>query len=230
VKTAMILAAGRGERLKPLTNQCPKSLCTIRSKPLIAYHLERLREAGIEQVIINHAWLGDQIRRYVGDGSAFDLQVRYSAEPPGGLETGGGLQHALPLLGDTPFICVNADIYCDFDFRLLQPLLPQQAAQLVLVPNPQHLQGDFGLESQRLVLSPQQYTYSGIAVYFPSVLAELPVGCYSIADILKQWIEAGRVNGTVHRGLWKDIGCRQRLEEAQEMVVQRSSLMAASIP
>ena len=218
VKTAMILAAGRGERLKPITDSCPKSLCKVGNEPLIVYHLNNLARAGIRDIVINHAWLGGKIRQYLGNGAAFNVNIQYSPEPPGGLETGGGIFQALPLLGDQPFVCVNADIYTDFDFSLLNSPRDNFEAHLVLVNNPQHNEkGDFGLSARGIVQNtPRKHTFSGIAVYSPGAFKHKHIGRYSVTPMIRTSVVSEKVSGEIYEGLWIDIGCMDRLREANQ--------------
>jgi N-acetyl-alpha-D-muramate 1-phosphate uridylyltransferase len=217
VKTAMILAAGRGERLKPLTDSCPKSLCPVGKEPLIVHHIYRLQHAGIENIVINHAWLGGKIRQFLGNGHSFGVNIAYSAEPPGGLETGGGIVQALPLLGDETFICVNADIYCDFDFSQLINLEGKGSIYLVLVKNPEHNpKGDFGIDHPWVTLHPKTHTFSGIALYHPRDFLRLSRGRFSLAPWLLAMVNQRKVKAISHSGIWIDIGCKQRLEEANQ--------------
>lgn len=213
MKTAMILAAGRGERLKPLTDQVPKAMCLVKGMPLIEYHVENLARAGFERLVINHAWLGDQIRRHLGNGSRWNVEICYSPETPGGLETGGGIVNALPLLGDQPFLTVNADIYTDFTFDNFH-LAPQSLVQLLLVNNPD--KGDFGLNQGRVVNQDRKYTFAGIACYHPDLFASFTIGRYSITPTLRSLSEQGRIGGTVLDGRWIDIGTVERLRSANQ--------------
>jgi MurNAc alpha-1-phosphate uridylyltransferase len=212
MKTAMILAAGRGERLKPITDTRPKALCLVNNKPLIQYHVERLAEAGFERVIINHAYLGGQIRAYLGNGSAWGLSIYYSPEPPGGLETAGGIVNALPLLGDTPFVTVNADIMTDYNFASLA--LPQNSlAHVVLIQKPSYYQqGDFNLSAAgELENTPKIYTFSGIACYHPTFFNGATLGRYSVTPMLRSCAERKQATAEVYGGEWLDIGSPVRL-------------------
>jgi N-acetyl-alpha-D-muramate 1-phosphate uridylyltransferase len=220
MKTAMLLAAGRGERLKPLTDKRPKALCLVHNKPLIEHHIIRLARSGFDRVVINHAYLGGQIRSFCGDGARFGIEICYSAEPPGGLETGGGIVNALPLLGKRPFITINADIYTDFD--LLQIATDEVThATVVLTPkNPSynHL-GDFGLTGDnQLTNSPRDYTFAGIACYHPSLFIACQPGRYSVAPLIREWVAAHLVTGILHPGVWFDIGSLERLHAANQVI------------
>ncbi len=218
MKTAMILAAGRGKRLKPLTDMIPKSLCPVQGKPLIEHHINKLAQAGFSRIVINHAHLGGQIRQYLGTGRQWGIDILYSPEPPGGLETGGGIVNALDLLGSEPFITVNADIYTDYDFKRLQ-LPTTSSAHLVLVKNDSRLQhfGDFGLSADNFIMNNRkEYTFAGIACYRPALFTPLIAGRYSIIPKLRQWIGENIVTGELHAGKWYDIGSHFRLQIANE--------------
>ncbi len=209
---AMILAAGRGERMRPLTDATPKPLLKVQEKPLLVHHLIALKHAGVSQVVINHAWLGEQIEALIGDGAEYGLQVKYSPEPAGGLETAGGIFHALPLLGGEPFIVVNGDIWCDYPFKALPSQL-QGVAHLVMVDNPpQHPEGDFSLHQQQLALSSDNaLTYSGIAVFHPDFFAKCQAGRYPLAPLLREQIAQQKVSGEYYPGSWCDVGTPERL-------------------
>ncbi|MBK1734016.1 mannose-1-phosphate guanylyltransferase [Halorhodospira abdelmalekii] len=218
---AMILAAGRGERLRPLTDQTPKPLLTVGGQPLIAWHLERLAAAGVERVVINVAWLAEQIEAYVGDGSRWGVDVAFSHEPAGALETGGGIQRALPLLGNAPFWVVNADIWSDFPLQRL-PREPASSAHLVLVDNPaHHPQGDFALIGERVSLqSGPRLTFAGIAAYRPALWSGYRPGRFPLAPLLHRAAAVGRVRGEHWPGLWHDIGTAERLSAARAAIEQ----------
>ncbi len=221
---AMILAAGRGERMRPLTDHTPKPLLQAGGKPLIAWHIERLVRAGITELVINHAHLGAQIERVLGDGSRFGAAIRYSDEGTA-LETAGGIANALHLLGDDIFAVINGDIYCDYNFARLPALAAQvqerqDAAHLVLVDNPaHHPQGDFLLQDGRVIDSapaprPPALTFSGIGLYHPELFADIPRGSKAaLAPLLRKHIALGKVSGEHHRGIWIDVGTPQRLHE-----------------
>jgi MurNAc alpha-1-phosphate uridylyltransferase len=212
IRSAMILAAGRGERMRPLTDHTPKPLLEIGGRALIEYHLAALAAAGIERVVINLAHLGGQIRARLGDGAAYRLQIAYSIEPDGALETAGGVVNALPLLGREPFLLINGDIFTDYPFANLQP--PTGLARLVLVDNPpHHREGDFLLRSGRLIDGEgQRLTYSGIGCYRPELFDGLPAGSAPLAPLLRLAIGRGEVEGEHYRGEWHDIGTPERLE------------------
>jgi len=218
---AMILAAGRGERMRPLTDHTPKPLLAVGGKPLIVWHIERLRDAGFTELVINHAHLGEQIEAVLGTGRAFGVEIAYSPEPGGALETAGGIRHALPLLGDLPFLVVNGDIWCDWDFRRAPAILidTNRQAHLVLIPNPLHnLKGDFALDHGRILnnathAAPRQ-TFSGIGIYHPQLFADLPDHTPAkLAPVLRQHADRGFVSGELHTGEWIDVGTPERLRE-----------------
>lgn len=219
---AMILAAGRGERMRPLTLHTPKPLIAVAGKPLIHWHLEALARAGLTELVINHAWLGDRLVAALGDGSAFGLRISWSAEGEP-LETGGGIQRALPLLGSDPFVLVNGDIWTNYDFTGLE--LPDgQMAHLVLVDNPAHKEhGDFALQAGR-VGNPSGsghanagLTYSGIAVLSPELFAGQQAGAYALAPLLRAAADRGLVSGEYFAGQWLDVGTPERLAEAERL-------------
>ncbi|WP_040521697.1 N-acetylmuramate alpha-1-phosphate uridylyltransferase MurU [Aliiglaciecola lipolytica] len=219
----MILAAGRGERMRPLTDHTPKPLLEVKGQPLIEYHLKKLAAAGIEHVVINHAWLGEQIVALLGDGSRYNLSIHYSAEPEA-LETAGGIVKALPLLksllkNQRYFTVINADIYTDFDFNLLPDDLNETRGHLVLVNNPPHnLKGNFDLNDHLVVRKQHnQFTFSGIAVYDMALFAELSQKKRPLAPLLFELVEKSQLSGQQHQGIWFDIGTPQRLDEINRM-------------
>ncbi len=214
----MILAAGRGERLKPLTDKIPKPLIEVGGKPLIVRHLERLAAAGIEEAVINLAWLGDRINKHLGHGEAFGIEIRYSQEPPEALETAGGIVQALDMLGDAPFLAISADVLSDYPFERLVKLEASEPAHLVLVDNPpHHPEGDFALASGKVELAGgRRLTYSGIARFDPVLFAGLSPGRRALRGVLEQAIAKGLVSGEHYAGLWADIGTPERLAEAQQ--------------
>ena len=215
---AMLLAAGRGERMRPLTDACPKPLLEVGGKPLIVWHLERLRRAGFRSVVINHAWLGHMIERTLGDGAGFGLRIDYSAEGTA-LETAGGIARAAPLLGDAPFLVVNADLYCDFDFGRARTIAAQMTitgacAWLVMTPNPPHNpRGDFTLAGGRVSdEGKHRFTFSGIGVYLPMLFAGIGRGSRArLAPLLREAMARGAVAGERFDGRWVDVGTPQRL-------------------
>lgn len=221
---AMLLAAGRGERMRPLTDHTPKPLLEIGGKPLIVWHIENLVRAGITELVINHAHLGAQIEAALGDGSRFGARIQYSPETRA-LETAGGIANALPLLGDEPFAVINGDIFCDYNFAHLTGRAASlqaggDAAHLVMVDNPaQHPNGDFGLHQQRITDYAPKLTFSGIGIYRPSLFAHLARGSIApLAPLLRAQITAGKVSGEHHRGLWVDVGTPQRLAELDRQI------------
>jgi MurNAc alpha-1-phosphate uridylyltransferase len=212
---AMILAAGRGNRMRPLTDRVPKPLLRVGGKPLIQYHIERLAAAGIRELVINYAHLGQQIESALGDGSRFGVSIRWSAEGEGrALETGGGIFKALPLLGDAPFLVVNGDIWTDIPFDGLS-LAEGDLAHLVLVENPDHnARGDFALSSGRVGIEGEpRHTFSGVGVYSPELFIGCTPGAFPLAPILREAMSMDRVGGRLHRGEWWDIGTPERLAE-----------------
>ena len=215
----MILAAGRGERMRPLTDHTPKPLLTAGGKALIVWHLERLAAAGLRDIVINHAHLGEQIEAALGDGRRWGLSIAYSPEPPGALETAGGIAQALPLLGDEAFLVVNGDIYCDWDFRRALSL-QDRLAHLVMVANPaHHVGGDFSLNGERVAVADgvQTLTYAGIGVFSPAFFRDVPPGgVMKLRPLLDTAIAAGTLSGEQHGGVWVDVGTPQRLAELDE--------------
>ncbi len=219
IKTAMILAAGRGERMRPLTDQVPKPLLKVGGESLIEYHIRALAKAGIHDLVINHAYRGEQIERYLENGEKYGVEIRYSAEGHGkALETGGGIFNALPLLGNSPFVVVNADIWTDYDFSRLQ--FNDAVAHLVLVKNPEHNpQGDFVLQDGKVLSEGStRLTYSGIGVYQAELFNGCRPGAFPLAPILREAISRGRVTGEYFQGRWVDIGTPQRLQQIEQML------------
>jgi MurNAc alpha-1-phosphate uridylyltransferase len=209
---AMLLAAGRGERMRPITDSTPKPLVPVGGRPLIAWHLAALARAGIREVVINLSWLGAQVRATLGDGRDYGVAITYSDEGPVPLETGGGIFTAVPLLGPGPFLVVNADIWTDIDFAAVA-LEEHAHARLLLIPNPpHHPSGDFGLEGDRVVTrDTDRYTYSGVGVYRPEFFGGCTPGRFPLLPLLNRAIAAGLVRGQVHRGEWCDVGTVERL-------------------
>ncbi len=208
---AMVLAAGRGERMRPLTESCPKALLEVGGRPLIEHHLDALKNAGIENVVINLGWHGEQIADRIGSGSRWGLTVAYSPEGDNILETGGGIQRALPLLGEDPFLVVNADVFTGMP---LPPGLADDAlGHLVLVPTPGHKEsGDFDLVGGRIAnAEAPTLTFSGVAVYRAEFFADCEPGRFPLAPMLKRAADAGRLTGSLYEGLWVDVGTPQRL-------------------
>ena len=245
---AMVLAAGRGQRMRPLTDNTPKPLLPVNGQPLITWHLQRLAAAGITDIVINHAWLGQQIVDQLGNGSALGVNITYSAESPA-LETAGGIARALPLLGPDPFVVINSDIWCDWPMpkalQLASELREHDAkAHLILVDNPSHhTQGDFYLDSQGTVFDDKaleikrlkdkvqrgnihqdnlaRLTFAGIGVYDPMLFKSVdPDQPAALAPILRQAMGAGEVRGEHHQGQWLDIGTPERLSELTRRLAQ----------
>lgn len=224
---AMILAAGRGERMRPLTDTLPKPLLAVGGKPLIVWHIENLVRAGISEIIINHAHLGHMIEAALGDGSQFGAKIRYSAEAEA-LETAGGIAQALPLIGNAPFLVVNGDIFIDYDFSRAQEMAMAMrahgdmfAAYLVLADNPLHNEkGDFALEQSMVKLSGKpMLTFTGVAVYQPDVFRDIERGAKAkLAPLLKTLIGYELVRGEHHRARWVDVGTPQRLAALDRML------------
>jgi N-acetyl-alpha-D-muramate 1-phosphate uridylyltransferase len=210
----MILAAGRGERMRPLTDGTPKPLLKVRGETLIERHVVALVRAGIPRIVINLSWLGPQIRDHLRDGARFGAAISYSEEPAQALETGGGIMRALPQLSPGPFAVVNGDIYTDFPFGTLA-LAADRDAHLVLAPNPaHHRQGDFGME--RGLALPQaavRYTFTGIAVYRAAFFAGCTDGAFPLKPLLLRSMAAKRCSAQLYTGLWEDVGTPQRLAE-----------------
>jgi MurNAc alpha-1-phosphate uridylyltransferase len=210
---AMILAAGRGERMRPLTDTTPKPLLQVRGKALIVRLIESLVRAGVREIAINHAHLGNSIETALGDGRRFGAALRYSPEAEA-LETAGGIAKALPLLGEEPFIVVNGDIFCDFDFSaLMSRSLGKHLAHLVLVANPpHHPEGDFALDGIRVLDAGQPaWTFSGIGLYRPQLFESIKPGSRGqLATLLRAAMARARVSGEIHRGVWHDVGTPER--------------------
>ncbi len=213
----MILAAGRGERLRPLTDTTPKSLVEVRGKPLLECHLHALQTAGVETVVINLGWLGDKVFDRIGSGARYDLNVVYSNEGDNILETGGGIHRALPMLGDDPFLVVNADIYTDMPFSGIN-LGANDMAHLVLVPTPPNKEGgDFALADGRVRNSGTELlTFSGVSVYRPEFFADCEPGRFSVVPMLRAAADDDRISGSVYAGLWRDVGTPARLAELND--------------
>lgn len=209
----MILAAGYGSRMRPLTDITPKPLLKIGGIPLIIWHIERLAHDGFKDIVINIAHLGYQIPKALGDGKEWGVNISYSDEQDeGALESAGGIVKALPLLGDEPFLVVNGDIWCDYDFEYNKILPKNILAHLILVPNPEHnLEGDFALVDG-LVIDTKAYTFSGIGYYSQKLFAGVPYGKSALAPLLRAGIKEGKVTGELYGGEWKDIGTPERLK------------------
>ena len=219
---AMILAAGRGERMRPLTDHTPKPLLEVGGKPLIVWHLEHLASAGFHEIVINHAHLGQQIEDRLGNGNRWGVQIHYSPERQGGLETAGGIAQALDKLGDAPFLVVNGDVFCDIDFAQFsrstapdEEKCPFAGARLLMVANPpHHPTGDFTLNGPRIELAQghDTYTYAGIGVFSPALFSAISPGDFvKLRPLLDQAIANRRLLGECHTGRWVDVGTPERL-------------------
>jgi MurNAc alpha-1-phosphate uridylyltransferase len=211
---AMILAAGLGTRMRPLTDHCPKPLLPAGCKPLIVHHLERLSAAGITEVVINVSYRADQVIKALGDGGSLGVSIAWSREESP-LETGGGIHHALPLLGESPFLLINGDIWCDLNPADL-PTLDKDLAHLVLVDNPDHHpRGDFHLDKQGRIdeRGEPRLTFAGISLIDPRLVADQAPGSFALAPLLRRAMAAGRVGGQRHDGCWVDVGTPERLTE-----------------
>lgn len=211
---AMILAAGRGDRMRPLTDTTPKPLLKVAGKPLIQYTIENLVAAGFTELVINVAYLGEQIIQAIGDGSQFGASIVYSPEGAEGLETAGGIIQALPLLGSEPFLVVNSDVACDFPLARLKQA-PKGLAHLVFMPNPEHHpQGDFSLGDDGIMRleGENKLTFSGIGVYKPELFADIPAGKLKLRPVLEKAMEKGLISGEKFDGFWMDIGTAERLQ------------------
>jgi MurNAc alpha-1-phosphate uridylyltransferase len=226
---AMILAAGRGERMRPLTDSTPKVMLEAGGRPLIEWHLEKLGRAGVERVVINYAWMGEQIEQRLGNGARFGLDIVYSAEQDA-LESAGGIANALPLIGEQPFLVVNGDVYTDLDFVVLLRHLPQlnakdRLAHLVLIDNPEHHpQGDFVLAGSHVqAAGDARLTFSGIGLYHPHLFAEVVRGNRArLAHLLRPAMDRGVVTGERYDGLWIDVGTPQRLAHLDDLLNSRN--------
>lgn len=218
---AMILAAGRGERMRPLTDSLPKPLLSVNNKPLIVYHLEKLADFGIKNVIINHAWLGHKLPDMLGCGKRWGLSIDYIDEGDRALETAGGIKNALPRLKGDCFIVINGDIWTDFDLSELPQTLPQGVlAHLVMVENPVHnLSGDFSLKSGELsVTGDDKKTFAGIGVYRHKLFELVDTEVSPLGPVLRQSMQAKQVQGQLHKGLWTDVGTPQRLALLEQQI------------
>jgi len=221
---AMILAAGRGERMRPLTDHTPKPLIPVAGRPLIEWHLAALKAAGVEQIVVNLGWLGERLRTHLGDGSAFGVSIAYSDEGWPALETGGGIHRALPLLGSAPFMLVNGDVWSDVPIAALvtrAAALPEHdLAHLVLVPNPAHNpRGDFGLAAGRMIPAcAESFTFSGVSVLRPELFEDCTPGAFPLAPLLRDAAIRGRVSAELHTGLWSDVGTPERLAAVENLL------------
>ena len=217
----MILAAGHGTRMKPLTDHTPKPLLKVGGKPLIVWHIEKLKKAGFKNIIINIAWLGDQIPKALGDGSQFGVNLTYSDEQKdGALETAGGIIKALPFFEDKPFLVVNGDVWCDYEYSNKNPLKADKLAHIILVNNPKHNpDGDFALDNQSVKNQGEnKLTFSGIGYYQPALFSALPQGKRPLAPLLREAMDNDKVSGEHFTGDWRDIGTPERLEELDKLL------------
>lgn len=219
---AMILAAGRGERMKPLTDSTPKPLLKVGGIPLILWHIERLAHDDFKEIVINIAYLGYQIQETLGDGSQWGVHISYSDEQKEGrLESAGGIVKAMPLLGDEPFLVINGDIFTEYDFQYNRKLPEGILAHLILVPNPEHNpDGDFALDGHK-VIDAKQYTFSGIGYYSPRLFEGVAYGKSPLAPLLRAAMKEGKVTGELYEGAWLDIGTPQRLELLNAQLLNR---------
>ncbi len=209
---AMLLAAGRGTRLKPLTDSRPKPLVTVKKKTLIEYNIDRIIQAGISEIIINVSYLADQIQNFLGNGARYGVQIHYSLEKDIPMGTGGGILNALPLLGAAPFLLCSADIWFDFDLQQLQ-LSDDDDAHLLLVENPSYHEGDYGLTNGgKITLQSEKYTFGGVALLRPSLFENCKVAVKTLAPIFENAIYAGKASGTLFRGSWFNVGTVLELE------------------
>ena len=213
----MVLAAGRGERMRPLTLTVPKPLLPVGGKPLIVWHIEKLAAQGVSELAINLSWLGSKLREALGDGSAFGARIRWFDEGPEPLDAAGGIRNALDFFAGEPFVAVNADIWTDYPLPPPVPA-PGRLAHLVLVANPaEHPAGDFGLEcGEARVAGAERYTYSGIACFRPELFAPLPPGRAPLRGLLESAMHAGRVSAELYRGAWTDVGTPSRYSALQQ--------------
>jgi MurNAc alpha-1-phosphate uridylyltransferase len=216
---AMILAAGRGDRLRPLTDEIPKPLINVAGKSLIEYHIENLAKAGFKDIIINTAWLADKIHQQLGNGSDYGVSIQYSDEGTA-LETAGGIINALPLLGESPFLVVNGDIWCDYDFSMLPEIQDDKQAHLVLVDNPEHNpDGDFALQDGMIKNTGEiMLTFSGIGIYTTDFFAEQSPGAVPLAPIIRDKSDNDLVSGQHYEGHWTDVGTIERLHDLEKQL------------
>ena len=219
----MILAAGLGTRMKPLTDHTPKPLLKVGGIPLIVWHIERLAHDGFKEIVINVAHLGDKMKEALGDGSTWGVEISYSDEQEEGcLESAGGIIKALPLLGDETFLVVNGDIFTDYEFLEHRKLADGILAHLILIPNPDHNpEGDFALQNNKIVDN-KQYTFSGIGYYSSRLFDGIPYGKSSTIPLLRAAMKEGKVTGELFEGEWQDIGTPQRLEDLNAQLFNRS--------
>lgn len=227
---AMILAAGRGERMRPLTDHTPKPLLPVAGQPLIVHHLQALRAAGVRKVVINTGHLGGQLPAMLGDGHAWDMRIAYSAEPPTALETGGGIFQALPLLGAAPFLVINGDVWSDYPLSRLTAMTLAGLAHLVLVANPpHHPAGDFALtaDGDVAVDGVSRLTFSGLSLLRPELFVGCAPGRFPLAPLLRRAMAECQVSGEYYAGQWRDIGTPQRLADLEQVLQASPSFTSA---
>lgn len=212
---AMILAAGRGERLRPLTDHTPKPLIDVGARSLIGHHLVALAAAGFEDVVINVAWRSRQIIDTLGDGRDWGLRLHFSEETPGALDTGGGVRNALSLLGEAPFALISADVFTDFDYARLREQRDADVHCVLVANPPHHPDGDFGLAGSQLVDAAPRLTYAGIGVFDPARFAARDVQRFALSAVIRQALNSGRATGEHHEGRWIDVGRPSALEQAR---------------
>jgi MurNAc alpha-1-phosphate uridylyltransferase len=226
MRHALILAAGIGERMRPLTTHTPKPLLDVHGKPLIVHHIEKLVAADVRYIVINTSHLAEQFPEALGDGSRWGVRIRYSYEGPSPLETGGGMHNALPLLGPEPFIVVSADIWSDIDYAAL-PREPDGVAHLVMVDNPDfHPKGDFALRDGRLYegdgpAGAERLTFGNVGVYRREIVEDEVAGRFKLLPMYQRAIEAGRLSGEKYTGLWRNVGTPAQLDELRETLDSR---------
>lgn len=222
---AMLLAAGRGSRLKPWTDKMPKPLLPVAGKPLIVHHIERLAQAGFKEIIINLSYLGEQIEQLLNNGQQFGVTIQYTKENPA-LETGGGVYNALPLLGPDPFLVANADIYTDFPFANL-PKQITTLGHIILVDNPTHnLKGDYHLtKDYKITHDPiHQFTFSGIGIYTPRLFNDCTPGIFRLPTVFEKAIKTQQLSGEIYRGIWCDVGTTERWNSLEEFLHDKQAL------
>lgn len=232
MKKAMILAAGRGERMRPLTDTTPKPLLEVGGKPLIVWHIEKLVSAGFEDIVVNIAHLGFKIPEALGDGSKWGAKLRYSDEQKeGALESAGGIVKALPMLGNETFLVVNGDVWCDYEFDKNFKLDEGILAHLILVPNPDHnTKGDFALKNGMVSENgSKKFTFSGIGYYSPNLFRWLEHGKRALGEVLRDTMKYDTVGGEVYNGMWRDIGTPERLEEINDIALSLSTCFRNTI-
>jgi len=225
---AMILAAGFGSRMQPLTNHMPKPLLEVGGKSLIVWHLERLKRCGFKEVVINVAWKGDKLISALGTGEQFGLSIQYSDEQKeGGLETAGGIVKALPILGNEPFLVVSGDVWCDYEFQTVSPIKQGDLCHLVLVDNPpHHVSGDFQLSKKRISTDGEKkLTFSGIGYYDPKAFERLDYGKLPLLPVFLEMMKKGVVSGEKHSGEWQDIGTPERLATLDQALLESAQVI-----